>query len=115
MGKHLKLPARPARARRTTATADEEDPLDRIERVLTRALDGLEAALDRGDATPALVRESAAVARALLQAQASRDARTSEITLARVLQWARSKLNPTERRDLAKALAALDTRGSILS
>lgn len=107
-GKRTRLPPPEAGSASTTSS----DPLDRVEAHLTRALELVEAAIGRGEATPATIRESAAAARALCTLSAERRARAKaeragleEITVANVVEWLRSA-SGRDRSAVASALSA---------
>lgn len=80
-GKRSKLPPPkdPAPAR-TQGFSAASDPLDRVEAHLARTLDLVEAAINKGEATPAVVRESSNVARAIVTVSAERRARVKAET-----------------------------------
>jgi hypothetical protein len=102
VGKHTKLKATAASSDTKHGETDGVDPLDLIERVLTRQIAAMEVALGSGTATPALARESAACARALLEAQSMRQKReraaakqVDDITVADMIARAR-RMSPRE-------------------
>jgi hypothetical protein len=112
-GKRTKLPPPPPSSKRKAKPADPLDPLDRVEAHLTRTLEIVEAAMDRGEATPAVVRESANCARALINVSAERRARVKldrirveSLTERDVMRWLRDTDDNT-RRQVAKELSEL--------
>lgn len=91
-GKRTKLPAPDLRK-----AAPSPDALGRVEAHLARTLELVEAAIDRGEATPAVVRESANVARAIVTLSAERRAcaksdrvRVEDLAIGDVITWLRA-------------------------
>lgn len=92
-GKRTKLPP----PERPTAQPPDMGALARVEAHLARTLELVEAAITRGEASPAVVRESANVARAIVTLSAERRAcakqervRVENLTIGDVLTWLRA-------------------------
>lgn len=75
MGKHKKLP-KPEPSATEIRAAIKSGSLDRADRLANKAADVLEAALERGDASPQTARESGSIARTLIDISAEQRAQT---------------------------------------
>jgi hypothetical protein len=111
VGRRTKLPA--ARAKAAARPPSLTEMLDRSAGQLSRMLDLIERATAKGAATPALVRESASAARALVALSGEQRAREKQAAAARdgmtptaVQEWFRS-LPASERAGLLAELAEL--------
>ena len=105
-------------------TTKDGDPtyIQRVEDIFNRLITEINERIGTGDMTTTLIKESSNVVKtaALLDSekrQADKAARKKldAYNHASVISWARTNLSSTERRELVKALSALDQKGNILS